>query len=325
MTGEGLFRKLVKRGGRDWIILIFSLFLAFFMWSIQKFSQDYSAYIQYKISLNSPMEGRVQNALSENLLVVRGKSSGFYILQHKYSGEDAQVLNLSAEQKQLRRIVGSPDKYYVLSSDIKSKIQEALGDEFQLESFTTDTLYFNFPKQSYKKVPITSRQSLRYKAQYMPFTPVVLKPDSVLIYGQTALLKKVDSVSTELIKRDKLSEPVNGMISLAPIEGIRFSADEVYYSQEIGRYVENRVSVNVGVMNAPSDKNVVVIPQEVRLSFRSPFPGKGKMSEGDFSVSVDYADVEEGGRVRPVLLKKPAAAHAVQIEPRFVECIVNEF
>lgn len=324
MTGGGLFEKLFKRGGRDWIILIFSLFLAFFMWSIQKLSQEYSAYIQYKVSLNSSMEGRAQSAVSENLLVVRGKSTGFYILQHKYDGENAQVLNLNAEPKQLRRVADS-DKYYVLNTDLKAKIQEALGDEFQMESFTTDTLYFNFPKQSYKKVPVAARHLLRYKLQYMPFTPVVLKPDSILIYGQTALLEKIDSVSTELIKGDKLDEQVNGVVALVPMDDVRYSAKEVYYSQKIGRYVENRLNVKVGMMNLPAGKNVVIIPQEVRLSFRTPFPGKGRVSENDFLVAVDYAEVEgEEGAVSLRLLRKPASAYAIQWEPRFVECIVND-
>lgn len=324
MSEGGLFGKLFKRGGRDWIILIFSLFLALFMWSIQKLSQNYSAYVKYKVALSSSLEGRVQRAFSDNLLVVRGKSSGFYILQKLYAGDDAEVLEMAVEPKQLHRAGNSSDMFYIPSADLKNKIQEVLGDNLQLEGFATDTLYFSFPQQSYKKVPIAVKSSLRYKSQYMPFTPVVLKPDSILVYGQRALIEKIDSVFTYPVKGERLEKSVSGMIQLVPVEGVKFSVKEVYYSQEIGRYVENSMHVKVGVVNIPAGKSVAVIPQEVELKYRMPFSVRTELLPSDFLVGVDYNDMEQkGNTVQPVLLRSPRHVYAVKIEPHFVECIIN--
>ncbi len=323
MSGGGVFGKLFKGGGRDWMILVFSLFLAFFMWSIQKLSQNYSAYIKYRINLHCPLEGRVQSAFADNLLVVRGKSSGFYILQRMYEGDDAQVLDIHVEPKQLRKAENSPDMFYMISADIKTKIDESLGGDFQVENLATDTLYFNFPGQSYKKVPVIARNSFRYKAQYMPFTHVVLKPDSLLIYGRSSLLEKIDSVFTERIRGEELDEPVSGIIPVATIKGIRFSVKDVYYSQDIGRYVENTANIKVGLINFPAGKNVVIIPQEVRIKYRSLF-NETTVRNSDFFVAVDYNHIEDNGNiVKPVLLRSPRNIYSVNIEPHFVECIVN--
>ncbi|MEG2779970.1 MAG: hypothetical protein RR919_04030 [Bacteroidales bacterium] len=323
MQRGNLADKLFLKGGRDGMILIFSLLLAFFMWSIQKLSQDYSTYIKYKISITTSLEGRVQRAVSNDLLVVRGESSGFYILQQLYGG-DEDILEINVEPKQLKATYSNPDKFYIRSSDIKTKIQEVLGSDLQVESFTTDTLYFNLPKQSYKKVPVATKSRIKYKSQYMPFGPIIIKPDSVLIYGQTLLLNSVDSVFTTIIKEDNVKTPINGLIPIEHINGIKLSVNNVYYSQEVGRYVENIVNVKVGVLNPPIGKNVAIIPQEVKLKFRTPFYAKQGYIASDFLVMLNYNDVESKGNImHPVLRKAPKDAYFIQMEPKFVECIVN--
>lgn len=319
-----LLDKLFVRGGRDGIILIFSFLLAFFMWSVQKLSQDYSTYIKYKVLVTSSLEGRAQRAVSNDLLVVRGKSSGFYILKQLYGSEE-DVLEIAVEPKQLKRAYDTPDKFYLRSADIQTKLQEVLGADLSLESFTTDTLYFNFPRQTYKKVPVSVKHKMKYQTQYMPFSPIVLKPDSILIYGQTTVLNTIDSVCTNVITGENLNESVNGFISIGPIDGVRFSASEVYYSQEIGRYVESAVNVKVSVLNAPERKNVAVIPQEVKVKYRMPFAGiKGGFAASDFVIIADYDELGNDGKtIQPLLSKAPKGVYTTRIEPKFVECIIN--
>lgn len=319
-----LLDKLFVRGGRDGIILIFSLLLAFFMWGVQKLSQNYSTYINYKVRLTSSLEGRAQHAFSNDLLVVRGKASGFYIVKQLY-GSQEDVLDITVEPKQLKRVYNVPDKFFLRSADIQAKLQEVLGEDLLLESFTTDTLYFNFPRQTYKKVPVSARHKMKCQTQYMPFSPIVLKPDSILIYGQTSVLKTIDSVCTNVITGENLNAPVNGFIAIETLEGIKFSTKEVYYSQEIGRYVENAVNIKVSVLNAPERKNIAVIPQEVRVKYRMPFTGgKEGVLASDFVVVADYDKMEDDGKtIRPFLSKIPKGVYAIQVEPRFVECIIN--
>lgn len=325
MQRWNLFDKLFSSGGRDGIVLVFSLLLAFFMWGIQKLSQNYSTYVKYKVSLNAPLEGRVQKAVSGDLLVIRGEASGFYIFQHYYSKEgDGEILEINVDAKQLHKVDLTSDKFYIRSGEIRTKIQEALGEVFRMESLTSDTLYFDFPKQSYKKVPIFAKSQLKYKAQYMPFSSILLKPDSVLIYGQTALLSTIDSVFTNTITGDGLGAPISGLTYITPITGVKYSVKDVYYSQEIGRYIENSVTVKVGIINVPPDKNVALIPPQVELKYRSPFYSNRGYGASDFSVVVDYRDMErEENIVKPLLQRVPKDTYSVRVEPKFIEYFVN--
>jgi len=85
MLPERLNNLFAKRGG-DLLILVFSLLLAFFMWGMHRFTQKYSTFFDYKIEADSNIGGRAKSAVSYNSLVMRGKATGFYILQQRLSG-----------------------------------------------------------------------------------------------------------------------------------------------------------------------------------------------------------------------------------------------
>ena len=232
-----LFDKIIRfisRKGGDMIIFIISLLLAFFMWSIQKLSQEYSSFLKYYISINTIIPGYSQNSTSDDVLVLRGKATGFYILKHSYTSSHNRVIDVNIDPKFIHKYKDKQNKFFVKSADIKNKIQESLGSDLALEAFTTDTLFFNLNKQMYKKVPVYANTSLSYKQQYMPFSKVQQKPDSVLIYGNSNVIDSVDSISTSLISGSKSSHNINGIIRLKEIQGVDIPVKAIYYSRDFG-------------------------------------------------------------------------------------------
>ena len=103
---------------------------------------------------------------------------------------------------------------------------------------------------------------------------------------------------------------------------MRFSQDEVFYTLEVGRYVENTVSVPVTITDAPSYANVAVIPQEVTLRYRQPFGSGIRFAAQDFAVGIYYNDVLQNDVVKLQLIKAPQQVMNVTIEPKFVERIL---
>ena len=161
-----LNRFFAERGG-NLLSLVFSLLLAFFMWGMHSFSQSYSAFFSYKVKVESNIAGRAKNAESYNPVVLRGKSTGFYILQQRLSQKaHFGTINLSVDSKQLKPLEGRDDFFYLKVEDVKDEIQESLGNDFELESFTTDTIYFEFPRQANKKVPVEAIENISYASQY---------------------------------------------------------------------------------------------------------------------------------------------------------------
>jgi len=306
-------------GGRNWIILGFSLLLAFFMWSIMKLSGNYSSYIRYNVEVTTNIEGRKNFSNSTDVLMIGAKSSGFKVLQNN---KEVTLLLEDVDPKQFQKWGEQGDVFYLIPANITQKIQDALGADIKVESVATDTLFFRFPLQSNKKVPVEANSVIRYSRQYMPYTPMLLKPDSVFVYGDDDVISGIEKVLTEPIKNNNASGSLTGVVKLNPIGGVRFSADEVIYSQEVGRYVEHQIKVPVTIGNAPAYANVAVIPQEVTIRYRQPFPGAGKYGIQDFSVEVEYDEILRKDVVKPVVTRMPEGILKLYVEPAFVECVL---
>ena len=308
-------------GGRNWIILVFSLLLAFFMWSIMKLSGNYSSHIKYRLEVTTNIEGRSNVAISDDPLVIGAKATGFKILQN--NGDEGTILRIEGvDAKHLRKYGDDDNTYYMFPDDIRQAIQDALGTDIKVETLATDTLFFQFPVQANKKVPVVATDFVVFDKQYMAFGPGVIKPDSILIYGNLEDIDKIVHVTTQAVKGKNVNESITAVLNLNPIEGIRFSADQVLYTREVGRYVESSVKVPVTIENAPSYANVAIIPQEVVVRFRYQFGRQVEYTAADFAVTVHYDDILREDVVKPHLSKKPETVLEAEFQPKFVECVL---
>ncbi len=316
----GWLNKLFAKRGGDTAILVCSLLLAFFMWSMHRMTNKYSAVFDYKIELSSNIEGRAQKAVSNNSLVIRGRASGFFIFQQEYA---SSTLPLSLDAKQLKPLVGQKDMFYIKSTDIQNKVQEVLGSDIQLENVTSDTLYFQFPRQANKKVPVIPTESISFEKQYTATSGMILRPDSVVVYGNEDIIGAVDAVYTKFIRADKASEAVQGIVGLQSIDGVRFSNEDIYYWLDVVRYYESSVKIKPTVINVPYGGRAIVIPQEITLCYRMQFDQKKEIDAQDFTVVVDCNALSNSNMVKPQIIKQPKSIFDVRTEPKFLECIIN--
>lgn len=302
------------------MILVFSLLLAFFMWSVMKLSRNYSSYMRFRVEVTTNIEGRRGVAVAEDVLVIGAKSTGFTILQNK--NNDLTTLFLEGVDAKLFHKCGTEDKYALLPEDVRQLVQDVLGKDIKVESFATDTLLFRFPVQTNRKVPVRVQSMISYKEQYMPYASIVVRPDSLLVYGDEEIIGKIEEVSTRMIKVKDVSGSVTGVTQIIPVAGVRFSHEEVFYTQEVGRYVEQKVKVPVRITDMPSYANVAIVPQEVELRLRQPFGAAAKFDIADFEVAVDYNEILVKDAVKPQIVKKPEGILSVVMDPVFVEFVL---
>lgn len=309
-------------GGTNWIILAFSLLLAFFMWSIMKLSGTYSSYVRYSVMVTTNIEGRTNTAVATDLMVVNAKSTGFHIMQNSGGNAGVPLVMEHVDARYFEKCAGDNDLFYILTADIRQGVQDKLGEEVRLEAIMTDTLFFSFPVQSNRRVPVEAITSISFAPQHMAFSKLSLKPDSITVYGEEQVISQIERVLAQGIKGDNVNAPVTGVAQISPIEGVRFSDEEVVYSLDAGRYVEFTLKVPVSIDNAPSYANVAIIPQEVTVKYRQPFKDATACSPQDFRFSVNYQDVLMQDVNRLNMTRLPNNLLTVDIEPKFVECVL---
>mgnify|MGYP003300239051 CR=1 FL=1 len=88
---------------RNWAILLISLLLSCFLWALHVLSLDYSAFLQYRVTVTTDMVGYSPTAVADETLLVRGKAAGFYVLNAMGFRGDPMDLEISVEQSLLTK------------------------------------------------------------------------------------------------------------------------------------------------------------------------------------------------------------------------------
>lgn len=317
----------MAEGRGEWLMMLFSLFLAISIWTIHNLSMRYTTYLQYSIKAKTNIEGRVMEAVSEDAVMLRARSTGYYLLIHRLD----EVVNVDLEPRYFHPISPNSDTFVVNVSEIKSVLEKSLLEKVQsVESYTTENIRFIFHRVETKKVPIVAQSEITYSPQYMATSEMKLSPDSVLIYGKEGDIEMVDAVYTRIISNKKVKEGIQGFVSLIPIQNVTISQTQILYSQDVGRYVERTIELPVESINVPDDKELLVLNSRVTLKFRELLSSHHNLNthlrdfSNDFKCVVDYNDIKNSinNQVMPTLILSPSGLYDVSFDPPYLDCIV---
>ncbi|MCK9627371.1 MAG: YbbR-like domain-containing protein [Bacteroidales bacterium] len=218
------FRISYERG-RQALLFLFCLFLAFILWAIHNLSASYSTNLDYTVQVITQKRGYAGETTADNKLSVTGVASGFYILQNRLGIKKPEV-KIPVEGRLIRPLQGTHDRFYIVVRDITDVISGIVGEHLEIESFSSDTLYLTIPMQSHREMPVAVDYKARFKDQYMPSGKIKISPSTVTVYGELSILNKIDSIRTKPLAFERLSSSRSGVVDLMPIPGIRYEQKE---------------------------------------------------------------------------------------------------
>lgn len=309
--------------GRQLFLFLFCLFLAFVIWTVHKLSDQYSHSFQYRVYADVSIKGRATDSESLTKLVVRGRASGFYILQHRFSKKGA-VVSFAPERSYFKKVPDKNDLFYLLTSEIRDIIVESVEDKLNVDYLSVDTLFFDYPRIGGKEVPVAVKSRATFKEQYMPTTNFRVKPSTILISGNADLLKSIDSVYTSNINIYNADSPLSGFIKLESIKGVEFSDKEVFYSLEVERYFEEIKEAKVSIINVPDSIDVSVSPKTISLILRSSMKKLRQEMDNNFSVVIDFISLNgsEDTLVTASPQFLPQGVISYRTDPPYIHCSV---
>ena len=317
----GNIKNLLK-GGKEWLKLLSSLLLAFFIWIIHALSQEYSTYLEYQVDITSDFKQRATTAESVDNLIISGKATGFYIVKHRLN--NSATIKIEANSELFSLIDEGKSLFSVQCQDIKNEIGLYLINEVEVEDVVSEELLFSFPLMIHKKVPVVPNLDMEFSSQYLMIGEPSLVPDSIFVYGDDKLIAEVDSVFTEAIYFRELKKSVKGVSKLISVPNVKFSDKDILYSVDVERYIEENIVVPITVVNVPKGKQLIAIPDVVNVKYRRLFSAKKLSDKDSFVCELDYFDYIESinSKLVPTVSKKPSNVLDVKVYPSFVECIV---
>jgi len=304
--------------GRDLAGFLMALLLAFSIWLVHNLTLRYSAIMNVEVTAQSNIQGRAAESSNTAVISARCRASGFRVLRNSRNADKGIKVFFQPEEF----THGEDDAYYLSPNALASHITEIFGEEVQLESFITNTVFFRFPAEDYKKVPVTPRLIATYRPQYTSVGGMEFSPDSVLVYGDPNYLENVDRIYTKPLELKSLRNDVHGEIDLDVPAGLRSSAAQVGYSLQVSRYVEISREVRLEVLGLPAGKSLSVYPSTAQVVFKCIFP----MTADPMRTATFYIDYEEfansiSGRCVARCSGLPSTVIDYSVEPQVFECV----
>lgn len=310
-------------GGKDLALLILALLLALGIWLIHNLSFKYKEQVAVPVMASCNIDGHAGGATAAATLLVRCRASGFTLLGLNRRSAAAPV-HVKFAPGDLKHKSG--ELFYITSSDLLDRYQiQIFGDGTEIEACLTDTLFFRFPYQNSRRVPVLSRIDVNFHPQFTALGPLSLSPDSVTVFGDPAITDAIECVYTYPLSIDDVSAPLHGSVHLEKPSGLRLSLEDVDYSMDVARYVEIVTEAKLSVKNVPAGRSLVVFPSVVRVLYRCRFP----MSSVDAlypDLWIDYNDFKQSlsGKCLPRIEKLPGWVISYKVEPEVFQCVELE-
>lgn len=307
---------------KNWVRLILCLLLSAGIWLIHNLSLTYVEIVSVPVIAKSNLDGRASTSSTDNSVVARVKGSGFRLA--RLSAKHIRPVTVTIAPSDFRHVKG--DVYVIQASSLQKYVKEIFGDIETVESFITESLEYSFVEATHRKVPVRQVASITFAEQYTATSSMVMKPDSVTLYGELSRLDNIEYVLTRPISLRELRSNVHGTVKLEVPSALRSSATEVNYSLDVSRYVEIKSEMPVYTANVPAGVEMAVLPSKATVTFRCLFPATTDPSVNT-RFYVDYQDFAKSmtGRCVARVSGLPAGVIDYRMEPEVFDCVLQTY
>lgn len=314
--------KVLKFNRRDWAVFLLALLLAFSIWLIHNLSLRYNDYLKVAVTAVCNIDGHSDVSENRCEIMARCRTTGYKLIRYNLLFQNREVkvqFNPSVMKRK------SEDTFYVTSSDLQEYSHLIFGDKVSVEYFVSDTLFYRFPEQNSKRVPVYLVHSLSFRPQYINASEFTCVPDTIIIYGDKYKIDKIDKVFTAPVRHSDLHENIQGLVSIDKIRGVRFSDPEVRYSMDVTRFVEITKTYQIHPVNVPSDKKLQVYPSYIDAVFKCRYPMTVDATE-NVSFVVDFNDFATSlnGKCSVKAVSLTDNILSYDIDPVTVDCVLED-
>src|SRR5690606_32288098 len=190
-----------------------------------------------------------------------------------------------------------------------------------------DTLYFDFSKQTVKKVPVKFVHDLSFQKQFDIVDSIVLNPEYVTVTGPLEDLVRIEEWETDTLRANDLS---TGFVSRLSLQkkgkaNINVYPTIVEVKVPVGEFTEKVLEVPLKIENGESYTSVQLIPAKVKIIVLVALKHYANITENSFEAIVDMNSWKENSsKTLPVILTLyPEFCKIVKFSPQNVDFIIR--
>lgn len=312
-------RRLNKVQRRKISIFVRCVIISLIAWLIIAGSNKYTFTIKAGIEYVNIPEKRAFHPLQSDTVAVQIKMTGWDIVFSKLKQEN---VNIQVDLSTL-----SSRNYIVFSKQIGFINRQFPADK-QVITVSPDTLYFDFSKQTQRKVPVRVPTSITFKKQYNIIGETRANPEYITITGPLEDLANIEYLETDSITGKNIHADIRTLANInkrqRPNISIYPKSTEIVIP--VGEVTEKTIEVPVKVENGDRYSSVRVLPSKVTLTAMISLKDYSKYTARDFEAVVNMADWEDTYvKSLPIIITKvPDFVKVVKVDPQNVDFFVRK-
>src|SRR5690606_1023896 len=266
--------------------------------------------VQY---VNIP-DNRAFHPLQSDTVNVQVEATGWQLLFSKLrSARPTVQVDLS----------GLQSRNWVVLSNQLGFLNRQFPENQRVMSVAPDTLYFDFSKQTERKVPVKALYNLQFSKQYDVIDKLQVSPEYVTITGPLEDVVQIEHWETDTIRYADVNSSVHTIVNLKQNQraNINVYPTSVEVDIPVGEVTEKILEVPLKAENAKQFSSVKLLPGKVKLTVLVSLRDYMKVTPGTLEAVVNMDDwVENDAQSLPVIItQKPDFCRLVKIEPQNVE------
>ena len=259
-------------------IFIASVTFAVILWGSISLSDSYYTNIEVKLALTNFPDGYTTGSPIPDKINLRVRGEGWRLVS----------INVGRETE-FRVSVGDDSGRQHLSLYNYLETNRWLLSDVDIINLYPDSLNFFVERVIFKKLPVVSGIDLEFKPGYGLASEIILKPDSVIVKGPASYLKSRKEIKTNTISIGLLDSRTSSEVNLDRITGFEYSSNLIDVILDIQRIVDKQFeSITVDVLDIPSGREVVLLPNKVNINIRGGIEILGKLTPEQFHAYVKF-------------------------------------
>lgn len=263
-------------------------------------------------------ENKAFHPLQSDTVTVNIKMSGWKVFMERLRPDTAKIqVDLSGLKSR---------NFIVFGNQIGFINRQFPGDK-QVVGVFPDTLYFDFSKQTQRKVPVKAVQNLTFQRQYGVIGATRTVPEYVTITGPLEDVASIEYLETDTIKGKDVNTDVRTVAYLNKQQRTNITIYPTFAEViiPVGEMTEKIIELPIKVENSKGVTSVRVLPSKVKATILLAVKDYNKYTSRDFEAVVDLeAWKDHNVSSLPVIMTKvPDYCQVLSIEPQNVDFFVR--
>jgi len=310
---------LNKTQRRKLSIFVKCIVFSFLAWALFAVSNKYIYTVKSAVQYVNIPDKRAFHPLQSDTVNVQLEATGWQLLFSTLRSVQPTIqVDLS----------GLQSRNWVVLTNQLGFINRQFPETQRVMSVSPDTLYFDFSKQTERKVPVKAVYNLQFSKQYDVIDKVNVSPEYVTITGPLEDVVQIEHWETDTIRYADVNGDVHTVINLKQNQraNINVYPTAVEVDIPVGEVTEKILEIPLKAENAKQFSSVKLLPAKVRLTVIVSLRDFVKVTPGAFEAVVNMEDwVENDVRSLPVIItQKPDFCKLVKIEPQNVDFFVRK-